>query len=155
MSGASLARKDDIHIVTDRGDGTEKLLPSVPGPAPSGDQTGSSASPFQQSRRSPAAGRIGLRSVLPPLAAGMRVSLPSSIDLADTGGFPHVPLPGMAIGAPSPGSIALPAVSEVKLRAAPGTVYTVSEVFVVNEVLTELGQSIMDVPVLDAFKFAL
>ena len=86
VSGASLARKDDIQVVMHRGDGTEKPLASVPGPAPSGDQAGRSASPFQQSRRSPAAGRIGLRSLPAPLAAGQRVSLPSSIDLKGTGG---------------------------------------------------------------------
>ena len=47
-SGESLARKDDIQIVEDRGDGNEKLLASAPGPAESGDETGRSASPFQQ-----------------------------------------------------------------------------------------------------------
>ena len=93
VGGASLARKDDIQVVTHRGDGTEKPLASVPGPAPSGDQAGRSASPFQQSRRSPAAGRIGLRSVPAPLAAGQRVSLPSSIDLTGTGALPRVALP--------------------------------------------------------------
>ena len=85
--GASLAGKVDIEIVEDRGDGHEKLLASVPGPAPPADQTGRSASPYQQSKRSPAAGRIGLRSLPRPLAAGQRVSLPSSIHLTDTGRF--------------------------------------------------------------------
>ena len=61
----------------------------------------------------------------------------------------------MTTGAPSPGSVALPAVLEVKLPAAPGTVYPVPEGFVDNEVLTELVQPIMDAPVLDASKLAL
>ena len=106
LSGATLARKDDIQVVTHRGDGTEKPLASVPGPAPSDDQAGRSASPFLQSRRSPAAGRIGLRSVPAPLAAGQRVSLPSSIDPTGTGAFPRVALHGVATGAPSPGLVA-------------------------------------------------
>ena len=91
--GASLARKDDIQVVIGRGEGTEKPLASVLGPNPSGDQAGRSASPFQQSRRSPAAGRIGLRSVPAPLATGQQVLLPSSIDLTGTGAFPRVALP--------------------------------------------------------------
>ena len=61
----------------------------------------------------------------------------------------------MATGAPSPGSVALAAVLEVKLPAAPGTVYPVPGGFVDNEVLTELGKPIMDAPVLDASKLAL
>ena len=44
---------------------------------------------------------------------------------------------------------------EVKLPAAPVTVYPVPEGFVDNEVLTELGQPIMDAPVLDASKLSL
>ena len=155
MSGASLARKDEIQIVRGRDYRTEKTLASLQGPAPLGNQAGRSASPFQQSRSSPAAGRIALRSVPPPLAAGQRVSLPSSIDLKGTGAFPRVALPGVATGAPSPGSVALPAVLEVKLPAAPGTVYPVPEGFVDNEVLTELGQPIMDALVFDASKLAL
>ena len=155
VSGASLARKDDIQVVTGRGEGTEKPLSSVPGPAPSGDQAGRSASPFKQSRRSPAAGLIGFRSVPAPLATGQRVSLPSSIDLTGTGAFPRVALPGVATGAQSPGSVALPAVLGVKLPAAPGTVYPMAEGFVDSEVFTELGQPIMDAPVLDASKLAL
>ena len=61
----------------------------------------------------------------------------------------------MATGVPSRGSVALPAVLEVKLPAAPGTLYPVPEGFIDNEVLTELGQPIMDAPVLDASKLAL
>ena len=44
---------------------------------------------------------------------------------------------------------------EVKLPAAPGTVYPVPEGFVDNEVLTELSQPIMDAPILAASKLAL
>ena len=156
VSGASLARMDDIEIVEDLGDGNENLLAPVPGPAPPCDQTGRSASRFQQSRRSPAGGgRIDLRSVPPPLAAARRVSLPSSIDPTGTGAFPRVALPGMATGAPSPGSVALTAVLEVRRPAAPGTVYPVPEGFVDHEIWTEIGQPIMDVPVLHASKLAL
>ena len=61
----------------------------------------------------------------------------------------------MATGAPSLGSVALPAVLEVRLLAAAGTLYSDPEGFVDNEVLTELGQPIMDAPVLDASKLAL
>ena len=60
----------------------------------------------------------------------------------------------MATGAPSPGLVALPAVLEVKLPAAPGTVHQVPEGFIDNEVLTELGQPIMDAQVLDASSLA-
>ena len=136
VSGASLSRKDDIQIVEGRGDGNEKLLASVSGPALSGDQTGRSASLFQHSRRSLAAGHIGLHGVPAPLAAGQRVSLPSSIDLTGTGAFPRFAPSGMATGAPSPGSVALPAVLEVELPAPPGTVYPVPEGFDDKEVLT-------------------
>ena len=100
-------------------------------------------------------GRIGLHSVPPPLVTGQQISLPSSIDLTGTVAFPRVALPGMATGAPSPGSVALPAILGVRLRAAPGTVYPVPKGFVDNEVLPELGQPIMDAPVLDASKLAL
>ena len=155
VSRAGLSRKDDIQVVTARSEGTEKPLASVPGPAPSGDHAVRSASPFHQSRRAPAAGRIGLRTVPAPLAAGQRVSLPSSIDLTDTWAFPRVPLPGAATGAPSPGSVALPAVLEIKLPAAPRTLYPVPEGFVDKEVLIELRQPIVDAPVLDASKLAL
>ena len=98
------------------------ILQSVLGTVPSVDLTGRSASPFRQSRRSPAASRIGSRSVSPPLAIGPRVSLPISIALTGTGAFPRVALSGVATSAPSLGSVALPAILEDTLLAAPGTV---------------------------------
>ena len=157
VGGASLARKDDIQVVTHRGDGTEKPLASVPGPAPSGDQAERSALPFGLDDLSISSDAWpflddGFTPSEDPVQQG---SLPSSIDLTGTGAFPRAALLGVATSSPSPGSVALTAVLDVRPPAAPGTVYPVPEGFVDHEILTELGQPIMNAPVLDASKLAL
>ena len=100
--GASLARKDGIQIVEDRGDCNEKLLAPVLGPASSDDQAGRFASPFQQSGRSTAPRGIALRIVAPPLPSGQRFSLSSSVELTGKRVFRRVALSGVVTGAPSP-----------------------------------------------------
>ena len=51
------AADDVIEFVEDRGEGAANVVASVPEPAVSVSQVMRSASPFQQSRRSPVAGR--------------------------------------------------------------------------------------------------
>lgn len=155
VSRAGLSKTDSIQIIEDRGDSNEKLLASMPGPTSSCDQERRSASPFHQLRRSPTASRIGLRSVPPPLVSVKRVSLPSSVDPRGTGVVPLVALPGVVIGAPTPGSVSLPPVLEVKLPSTAGKIDPVPEDFVDTEILAELGRSIMDVPILDASNLTL
>ena len=125
------------------------------GLAPSGTQAGWSASHFQHSRTSPAACRSGLRSVPPPLESVQRVSLPICVDLTDSGVFPCISVPGVITGALSPGSVELPAVLEVKMAAATGTMYPMPDGVLDNELLTEIGRPIMDAPILDGSKLTL
>lgn len=105
------------------------------------------------------ASRRGLRSpglgcVWPPLRFGLRVSPPNCIDLPVVGS-PRIARPSVFSSAPSPGLAVLPAVLELKLRAATGKIYSVPEGFVDNEFLTELGLPIMDAPILDVSKLTL
>ena len=132
----------------DRGEGAAKLVASVPGPAVSVIQVMRSASPFQQSRRSPTAGRQRLRSGLPPVPAVPQVALPGLVGV--TGGRSRVAFPGAVSGAGAPGTVELPSVSLTGPTAVVGTVYPVPDGFVDNEVLTEVGRPIVDAAVLDA-----
>ena len=147
------AEDDVIEVVEERGEGSAKVVASVPGPAVSVSQGMRSASPFQQPRRSRVAGRQRLRSVLPPVPAVPQVSLPGLV--SGIGGQSRVALPGAVSGAGSPGTVALPSVSLTGPTAVVGTLYPVPDGFVDNEVLIEVGRPIVDVPVLDASELAL
>ena len=144
---------DVIEVVEERGEGAANVFASVPGPAVSVGQVMRSASPFQQSRRSPVAGRQRLRSVLPPVPAVPQVSLPGLVGVIGAPidhGQLRVALPGAVSGAGAPGTVALPYVSLNGPTAEVGTVYPVPDGFVDNEVLAEVGRPIVDAPVLDA-----
>ena len=135
------AGDDFIEVVEERGEGAAKVVASVPGPAVSVSQVMRSASPFQQSRRSPLAGRQRLRSVLPPVLAVPQVSLPGLVGVIR--GQSRVALPEAVSGAGPPGTVALPSISLTGPTAVLGTVYPVPDGFVDNEVLTEVGRPIV------------
>ena len=86
------AGDDVIEVVEERREGA-KVAASVPGPPVSVSQVMRSASPFQQSRRSPVAGRQRLRSVPPPGPAVPQVSFPGLVGVI--GVQSRVALPGV------------------------------------------------------------
>ena len=89
----------------------------------------------------------------PPVPAVPQVALLGLVGV--TSGQSRVALPGAVSGAGAPGTVALPSVSLTGAMAVVGTVYPVPDGFVDNEVLTDVGRSIVDAPVLDASELVL
>ena len=132
-----MAADDVIDVVEGRREGAAIVVASVPWPAVSVSQVTRSASPFEQSRRSPVTGRQRLRSVLLSVPVVPQVSQAGLVGA--TGGQSRVALPGAMSAFGTPRTVALPFVSLTEPTAVVGTVYPVPDGFVDNEVLSAAG----------------